>query len=122
MKSDVEHDPRPDLAEDHGLWEGVLGLAKAEFPRRIGVYYRDAEGRWTGSWVTLYTLLHGLRCAGARLEIRESGNLRLNYKPALPEIGYTEDELRRYWLDPAKNRLKELFARAREIGEGRKAG
>ncbi len=90
--------PRPDLAEDTGLWAAVLAET-----RRINP---DPGGRRS-----LYGLLHGLRCGGARL-YRDGGRLRLDYRPLLREHGgvWAEEELRRDWLEPVAENLEAVLA------------
>lgn len=82
-------DPRPDLREDSRLWEAVLSAA--DDPMLRG-------------------LLHGLRCAGARLERRPSGSLKLDYRPLLGIWG--EEELLRDWLEPNRAGIAATFRRA----------
>lgn len=99
-----EVDPRPDLAEDHRLWLAVLILAE-----RI-----DKE---------LHGVMHGLRCAGCRLEIvqgRQGPHLKLDYRPALED--WPEVELRRQWLDPRRERIRALFREALRAKEWAERG
>lgn len=86
-------DPRPDLADDHDHWKAVLTEAYA--------YSRE-----------LWGVLHGLRCAGARLRvIGGKFGMKLEYAPALKSIAMTEAELRETWLVPNTQGIKEVFAR-----------
>jgi len=90
-------DPRPDLAEDHRDWMAVLAVAKTEDLR-------------------LHGLLHGLRCGGARLELRDGAKgqyYRIDYKPLL-EV-WDEQELRRTWLEPYQHQIKQVLDRGLNI-------
>ena len=86
-------DPRPDLAEDHRDWMSVLAVAELEDPQ-------------------LHGLLHGLRCMGARLELRDGANgpyYRIDYKPLL-EV-WDEQRLRKAWLEPHRYQIKRVLVR-----------
>ena len=86
-------DPRPDLAEDHRDWMAVLAVAETEDLR-------------------LHGLLHGLRCGGARLELRDGAKgpyYRIDYKPLL-EV-WDEQELRETWLEPHRRQIKQVLDR-----------
>lgn len=90
-------DPRPDLVEDHRDWMAVLVVAKTEDLR-------------------LHSLLHGLRCVGARLELRDGANgpyYRIDYKPLL-EV-WNEQELRKRWLEPLRHQIKRVLDRGLTI-------
>lgn len=85
-------DPRPDLAEDHRDWLAVLVMCR-----------HDKQ---------LFGLLHGLRCGGTRLEVREGKRgpyYRLDYSALLEE--WSEDELRREWLEPNRAAITEALRR-----------
>lgn len=88
-------DPRPDLVEDHQHWVAVLSLA----------WYRDRD---------LWSLLHGLRCGGARLELRRNRDgkefFRLDYTSLLQD--WDEDELRSRWLMPHRDAMRNAFHQA----------
>jgi len=88
-------DPRPDLAEDHRQWVAVLSLA----------WYRDRD---------LWGLLHGLRCGGARLELRRNRDgkefFRLDYTSLLQD--WDENELRSRWLMPHRDAMRNVFHQA----------
>lgn len=89
-------DPRPDLTEDHRDWVAVLAAAR-----------QDSE---------LHGLLHGLRCGGARLERRQGARgayYRIDYSPLLG--WWDEVELRRRWLEPHKEAIKQVLQRALEM-------
>src|SRR5690606_1574280 len=85
-------DPRPDLEEDHRDWLAVLVMCQ-----------HDKQ---------LFGLLHGLRCGGARLEVRQGKRgpyYRLDYEPLLD--AWDEDELLREWLKPNRDRIKAALDR-----------
>lgn len=85
-------DPRPDLAEDHALWEALL------------LHARAGEGDDPES---LYGALDGLRCLGARLAM-VNGHARL----FRGEIGDNEYQaLRDRWLRPHHERLVWLLGK-----------
>lgn len=86
-------DPRPDLVEDHRDWMAVLAVAELE----------DSH---------LYGVLHGLRCGGARLELRRSArgqHYRIDYKPLLGT--WDEQELLSRWLEPRRHQIKQVLDR-----------
>lgn len=94
----ADFDPRPDLVEDHRDWMAVLAAAQQD----------DKE---------LFGLLHGLRCGGARLEVRVTSQGRPYYKldySALLSV-WKEDELRRRWLEPMRARIKAALDRGLHI-------
>ncbi len=91
-------DPRPDLEEDHRDWVAVLAKAWQDV---------DAQGN-RPTW----GLLHGLRCGGARLEVRQGKrgpHYRLDYEPLLDT--WDKDELLREWLEPNRDRIKAALER-----------
>lgn len=98
----VDLDPRPDLEEDHRDWVAVLAQAWQEV---------DAQGN-RPTW----DLLHGLRCGGARLELRHTAQgkpfYKLDYMPLLR--WWDEGELRRRWLEPYRDRIKAVLQLALE--------
>lgn len=100
--SDVTRlDPRPDLAEDHASWVAVLAAALEFDPH-------------PGTEASVHGLLHGLRCAGARLmETERDGRAfyRVDYRPVVAD-GWSEDELRAAWLGPAREPIIEVFGAA----------
>lgn len=92
---DLTEDPRPDLAEDSEAWRRFLKLALANDE-------------------TLAEILHGFRCAGARLVRRKSGFgfvLR-------PDPGYNPDpeayrmDAKR-WLRPMGKQVEALLSSLR---------
>src|SRR5690606_22646860 len=98
----VDLDPRPDLEEDHRDWVAVLAQAWQEV---------DAQGNRP-----VWGLLHGLRCGGARLEVREGARgayYRIDYTPLLG--WWDEGELRQRWLEPYRDRIKAVLQRALEM-------
>ncbi|HHV55443.1 MAG TPA: hypothetical protein GXX55_08365 [Firmicutes bacterium] len=114
----LDHDPRPDLLEDHLLWETLLVEAWASA--------RAAPA--PGDAAQLAGLLHGLRCLGARLERRpaKSGaHLRLDYRSACGPLKDEEtgellwqpdpEELRTRWLEPRRAGITNLFRRVEAL-------
>lgn len=91
---DRQHDPRPDLEEDHGLWEVILHCSAEHEDER------------------LYGMLHGLRCCGARLHWDTRGKLRLDYQAAAAETRWSEDQVRFEWLVPQSDAIKKVFSTA----------
>jgi len=92
-------DPRPDLEEDSALWDEVLAVAEAIDEEPIS------------SRRSVYALLHGLRCCGARLNWTSRGNLKLDYS-AVAEMWRDERDLRENWLMPLKDGIKAVFVEA----------
>jgi len=84
-------DPRPDLCEDHELWEAVLQAASEISTEANGLY-------WT---------LDGLRCMGARLRPTRLGSLRLEPGEETPEEEFQAD-CRRY-LSPHTGSLRQVL-------------
>jgi len=83
-------DPRPDLVEDTRNWTRLLPVA-------YGLDGNEARG--------VFGVLHGLRCAGARLVV-VGGQARL-YRGEIPEAEY--QELRAKWLRPHHEKLQQLL-------------
>ncbi len=130
--SGYDLDPRPDLRDDHRLWQAAL--AEAWMMGERGAKSREAEANATGAGRqidgevdqaaasqnnvprSLYHLLHGLRCGGAELQKQRNRSgkkfLRLIYKPLLGPGGWDEDKLLQDWLQPAKDEMKECFEKA----------
>lgn len=100
------HDPRPDLEDDSGMWDVVLYEAM-QADRRAGTEHSERS---------IYGLLHGLRCGGARLTVTEQRKLRLDYQALLG--WWNENRLRREWLMPARAEIAAVFEAARRLGEG----
>lgn len=101
-------DPRPGLEGDHELWERVLRAA-------AGV--SDGMNEPLGA-------LNGLRCMGARLELREwetteeggriEGHLQLKVvRGEIPERDY--DQWRYTYLMPYKQEITKAFVRAGQV-------
>ena len=90
------YDPRPDLADDSRLWDAVLISARKHDP--------DPEGKRS-----LFGLLHGLRCCGARLKWTTKGTLRLDYEPVIEHCGWTREELLNKWLLVHKSEIQQAF-------------
>lgn len=58
----------------------------------------------------IHGLLHGLRCGGARLELRDGAkgqHYRIDYKPLL-EV-WDEQGLRKTWLEPHRHKIKQVL-------------
>jgi hypothetical protein len=92
IRSKYMYDPRPDLKEDSRLWEKVLKKAETKDNR-------------------VYFILHGFRCGGAKLEIKDD---KVNMKPRIGENylwqsrkEYNKD--RNQWLMPLKVSISEIF-------------
>jgi len=83
-------DPRPDLTEDHALWERLLSSAMA------------LDG---GSPDGVAQALNGLRCLGAVIR-RERGAWVIR-RGELPAPEY--EDLRRRWLFPYRKRVATLL-------------
>ena len=101
-------DPRPDHTQDHHYWELILTNAKALFdsnPQPV-----NNAGK-----TTLFKILHGLRCGGARLEETKQA-----YKlhPGDEEFADPEEwaQIKQRWLEPVKDDLVRLF-RLCKIGQ-----
>jgi len=84
-------DPRPDLPEDHALWQALLSLAQTQ------------QG-------DLAAILHGIRCEGARI-VETAGGLRIegDYDD------YARD--RATWLLPRRDALTRLLTKLQEMQE-----
>ena len=89
-------DPRPDIWWDSVLWVAVLAAAQTV----------DEEAN-TGS--SIVGLLHGLRCAGARLHWSAKNRLRIDYNALIATGDWAEIELRQKWLIPAATAIKAVF-------------
>ena len=92
IRSQYKYDPRPDLTEDSQLWEKVLRNAAT----------KDNK---------VYSILHGFRCGGAKLEIK---NNKVNMKPRIGEkyLWQSQDEYdkdRKEWLMPLRESISEIF-------------
>lgn len=113
--SDSDRDPRPDLREDHMLWASVLIIAQQHDLRILAdqVFTTRAKPELP-SGGSIFGLLHGLRCAGARLQKLDTGGLKLDYEPLLTVNGGTwdKDVLLSDWLVPFKREMAAVFRRA----------
>lgn len=98
-------DPRPDLETDAELWAAVLIEAQRSDP-----YSDDVH--------SVYGLLHGLRCGGAKLFITDTGNLRLDYNALVAPGLWTNRELRNKWLIPVATTIKRIFAKVERRLQG----
>ncbi len=94
-------DPRPDIWWDSVLWGVVLTIA-------IQLDTFPNEER------SLYGLLHGLRCGGARLVWSKAGRLRLDYSPLVKSRGWSDSDLRQNWLAPLASAIKAVFSAVEE--------
>lgn len=97
-------DPRPDIEEDHQLWDAVLRAAWA-------------RGRGDNP---IYGLLHGLRCGGARLTKKENGSLHMEYE-ALLKV-WEKERILNDWLKPNVVGIKAAFTHAEALLSGPPAG
>ena len=100
-------DPRPDITDDHALWNDLLTRAEA-------IDGRSPDG--------LFGALHGLRCLGARLVPVPTGGVRLERGEIPEEAKAIEDGkivdrgykgLRKKWLLPHAEALMKLLS---EVG------
>ena len=83
-------DPRPDLVEDHALWETVLTEAHAMTHADTATNHR------------VYHLLRGVRCLGARLSLDDKA-LRVERSTEIPEAEWTD--IRQRYLMPLREEL-----------------
>jgi hypothetical protein len=99
-EEDSTLDPRPDLASDHKHWEHILANAKS-------MYNEDKPVNDAGK-TSLFKIMHGLRCGGARLEETLQA-----YKlhPGEEEFVNPQEwvKTKQRWLDPVKDDLVALF-------------
>jgi hypothetical protein len=102
-------DPRADLTADHPLWLRILTNAQhLAGDLKIIVEREQAT-------TSLYHILHGLRCGGARIEETLHG-YKLhpgNEDFAAPE---TWEATKRRWLDPVRADIGKLFKMSK-LGE-----
>lgn len=112
IMSESDRDPRPDLRDDHMLWASVL-ITAHKMQNVYGDGISDAADL-DRLCVDIFSLLHGLRCGGARLERLENGNLKLNYEPLLKENGGVWDKeiLLKRWLTPYRVPMVKVFRKA----------
>lgn len=91
-------DPRDDLQDDHRLWGRALTLT----------WYKDH------SHVSLWSILHGLRCLGARLEWKDgqAGRYLALVRGEIEPQEWERD--RRRWLMPYLEPVKTLLAHMAE--------
>ena len=92
IRSEYQYDPRPDLTEDSQLWKKILKIAEIT----------DEKA---------YHILHGFRCGGAKLEIK---NNKVNMKPRIGEdyLWQSQEEYnkdRKEWLMPLRESIGEIF-------------
>lgn len=91
----ILEDPRPDLAGDSWLWEGLFRLC--------------LEGPEPNVERSLYGSLHGLRCCGARLEITKTGLLELGSGSEMAVCQFVE--LEQYYFKANRPDLEKLLDR-----------
>lgn len=93
-------DPRSDITSDHHYWEHILTNAKALFDTHKPV---NNAGE-----TSLFKILHGLRCGGARLEETKQA-----YKLHQGGEDFADSEewakIKQRWLNPVKDDLIALF-------------
>lgn len=93
-------DPRRDIISDHRIWELVLTNAKALFDT-----HKPANDAGETS---LFKILHGLRCGGAKLEETKQA-----YKLLPGDEDFADpaewDKTKQRWLNPVKDDLVALF-------------
>ena len=92
VRSKYQYEPRPDLKEDFQSWEKILKIAEVI----------DEKA---------YHILHGFRCGGAKLEIK---NNKVNMKPRIGEdyLWQSQEEYnkdRKEWLMPLRESIGEIF-------------
>lgn len=113
--SDSDRDPRPDLREDHILWASVLITAqKYDYRILVNKTFSNKPKPSLPCGGSIFGLLHGLRCGGARLNKLDNGNLKLDYEPLLVSNGGTwnKDALLNEWLMPFRREMAAVFRRA----------
>lgn len=125
-------DPRPDLTEDHKLWVAVLMVAQKIVGKELDILASWGEDRQV--WEGAAGVLHGMRCYEARLQRRNNGTLKLDYKPVAQNIANEREcglaEAERYvletYLEPYKEQIKAIFDRTIEVArlarKGRRVG
>lgn len=96
----ARQDPRPELKQDHRYWQMLLARA---YP--CGCDGDKSEVK------TLFYMLWGLRCCGARLLKTKTGGLKLNYDRLLEENdgAWTKEDLLNGWLKPHKQNIAAIF-------------
>ena len=125
-------DPRPDLTKDHRLWVAVLMVANRIVGDEMDALESMGEDRQV--WEGAAGVLHGMRCYEARLQRRNNGTLKLDYKPVAEHTAKERDcsveEAERYvletYLEPHKVQIKAIFDRTIEVArlarKGRRVG
>jgi len=112
--SDSDRDPRPDLREDHILWASVLITAQKYDVQILVNQTFSNKPKDLPCGGSIFGLLHGLRCGGARLNTLDNGSLKLDYNPLLASNGgaWDKDVLLRDWLMPFRQEMAVVFKRA----------
>lgn len=99
-------DPRPDLSDDHHLWNDLLYIAAQKNEMLAGV-------------------LHGFRCMGTRIRKNRDGKFVLRAdidsdgNRAWESQGQY-DEARDYWLKGYRNEVVELLGQLSELADDEK--
>lgn len=118
QKQDLDAlDPRPDLVKDHKLWVAVLMVAQKLVGKELDILVSWGEDRQ--KWEGAAGVLHGMRCYEARLQRRNNGTLKLDYRPVAEHTARERDcsveEAERYvletYLEPHKVQIKAIFDR-----------
>lgn len=119
--SDSDRDPRPDLREDRILWASVL-ISARKYDAKLSVDKtfankpNDPNNQRSDlpCGGSIFGLLHGLRCGGARLNKLDNGGLKLDYEPLLNANGgaWDKDLLLKDWLMPFRQEMAAVFRRA----------
>lgn len=113
--SDSDRDPRPDLREDHILWASVLIIAQNhDLKILVDQTFTTKTPEPLPCDGSIFGLLHGLRCGGARLNKLDNGNLKLDYELLLYSNGgaWDKDLLVNNWLMPFRQEMATVFRRA----------
>lgn len=80
------HDSRPDIKEDHFIWEEVLKVA-----------YKMGD---------VYGILHGLRCGGSRLSLDDRS---LTFVFGTTFLPTDISRIKTKYIQPHKNEIKQVF-------------
>lgn len=94
-------DPRADLAADHSLWTKILTNAEEIFD--------EHKYEFSGNKTSLFKILHGLRCGGARIEETKHA---FKLHPGDEDFILADewDKIRQKWLQPVRDDLLKLFS------------
>jgi len=94
-KQFYKYDPRPDLKQDHQYWKLLL---------------KEAEKRN----LTIYNSLHGFRCIGATLQIKDN-KIKLISKTNYWNSAKEWNNYRNEFLLPYKEEISALFNHIKEL-------